>query len=226
MAITVQTIYDETRRLTRTNSNTLVNADLLLLTNDSYLEIQRELARNKIEVYGLVATASLVASQEDYAMPADCFEIVHMEINYDDPTDYTKWRKMTPSDLPNLPVTWQQFVRDNTTSSPEWDTFGGQFYVAPRPPTNEAAGLKLWYIQKKADFTAVTDNVVYPLTLFWQLFPYCNTWKYWLPFNDTEAAKFKALFDTEMAKAVDNLKDENVEPIKTRSVDYYNKGWM
>lgn len=232
MAITLQTTYDEARRLTQTNSNTLLDATLLGYSNDVFLDIERNLALNKIQVTGIVSTTQLVAGQSNYSMPADCFEIVHMEVNYTDPTDYTKWQKLTPEELPNLPVTWQRFVKEATTTYPVFDTFGGSFYIAPQPattPANQtvnAAGLRLWYIQRKPDFVGGTDSLPYPFPLHWQTFSYGMAERHFRPFNENEANRMLNLYQGATAQMISALSLQNLEPVKTENIDYNNHGWQ
>lgn len=229
MPISLNDIYTETRRLTRTNSTTLANADCLLLSNDTYLDMMRALAREGVQVTGVIAYTNLVASQNNYAMPDDCFMIVRMEVNYDDPTDYRKWRKMSPEDLPNLPVVWQSFIQTNLKDDSVFDVFGGQFYVAPTPTALATAGLRLWYIKRNASFTGTTPSTEYPpypFQLYWQAFTFGNAYKYFLPLSETEAAKYLASYNEKVKEMVDITSSESAEPVKTQGVDYTNHGWQ
>lgn len=229
MAVSLQKIYDRTRKLTNTNSTTLSNADLLLLSNETYLDILRTLSNNSIEVTGIVAHTNLVADQENYSLPDDCLDIVRVEINYDDPTDDNKWRKVTEVDLPNLPRVWRDFVINNSSSDPRFDMYGGQFYIAPPSTTNQTSGLRLWYIKKNTDFVGTdpsTENLPYPLHFYWDTFAIGNAYRYYQPNNLERAAGFKTLYEQYLKQMVDDLSNPNLEPIKTEVTDKFNHGWI
>lgn len=226
MAVTLQTIYDKSRKLTNTNSITWTDANLLVDTNETYLEVCRALANARIEVTGIIAKTDLVADQEEYQLPSDLFELVRLEINYDDPNDYTKWRKLSSSDLPNLPEVWAQFVRDNTQGATTADIFGDHIRVAPRPSTAKTLALRLWYIQKKADFALAADSVPHPFNLYWDTFAWGNAWKYYEPKNKEEADRKRVGFNSKLQEMIAGLKDETLEPIKSSVPNYFNNGWM
>lgn len=225
----LQDIYTESRRLTHTNTTTWVNADLLTLTNLTWLDIQRILAENAIEVFGIIAHTDLVSGQDSYAIPSDCFEIVRMEVNYDDPTDDTKWKKIGYADLANLPWEIKDALKNTSSANPVVDQFGGNFFVMPKATANLTAALRLWYIKKNTDFvgtTPSTEFVPWPINLRYEIFCHGNAYRFFLPKNDTEAAKYKALYDKDIQDMVNDLKIETVEPIKTQSTDPFNNGWM
>ncbi len=229
MAVQVSKIYTKARTLTNTNSTTYPDATLLVDTNETYLEICRTLAQNKIEVTGIIAKTDLVVGQSDYALPADCLQVVRLEINYIDTTDYTQWRKMTEADLANLPETWTVFVQQNILQFPVFDGFGDEFRIAPQPTTGQGQplGLRLWYISKAADFAASTDFMPHPFSLYWDVFAFGDAWKYYESRNPDEATRKYTVFTDKLQKMVDDLKPETTEPIKSRSQpQQFNNGWL
>ena len=226
MSVTLQAIYDKSRRLDNTNSTTQSDASLLTDTNETYLEILRELAKNKIEVTGVIAHADLQADQSEYQFPDDLLELVRVEINYSDPTDYRKWRKMSETDLANLPAVWKQYVKDNMRDLSTFDVFGDHIYTAPQPDSNQSAALRIWYIKKNTDFTAASDVLSHPFNLYWEVFAYGNAWKYFEQRNTEEAERKRALYEKKLASMVSELSHETTEPIKTDVPNYFNQGWM
>jgi hypothetical protein len=97
--MTLQKIFEKTRRLTNTTTTTLPDARLLEITNETYLDIQRRLAQEEIEIFGTIKKTDLVEGQANYQLPTDILTILRMEVNYDDPTDNTQWRKVNQTDL-------------------------------------------------------------------------------------------------------------------------------
>ena len=229
MISSLQNIYDATRKWTRTNTTTLPNAELLTETNQTYLEIQRKLAANAIEVFGMISHTDLIANQDSYVIPDDALEVVRIEVNWDDPTDDKLWVKASFTDLANLPWEMKNALKNAPACSPLIDQFGSQFFVMPKAINTEINGLRLWWIKKQSDFAGTspsTEKIPWPINLRYEAVSHGNAYRYWLPKNDTEAAKYKGLYDAGVQEIIDDLKNETIEPIKTQSVDFTSNGWM
>jgi len=228
MSVTLQTVYDETRRLIRasTVSTGATDSELLNLSNQTYFDIQRELASRDVVVFGVRAYASLVENQETYSFPDDCLLISRIELNYDDPTDNTKWQKMTFNDIPNIPEEWFRFVQRSQQSQPVAALFGSAYYIAPTASTSKVAGIKIWYVPKQSDFIGASSVIPYPLDMRWEAIAEGNAYRYFLPFNDEQVATHKALYNEWVNKIVTDLRYETNEPVKSQSVDYTNYGYF
>lgn len=220
---TLQTVIDRTRKQTRTNSNTLVDADLISLSNETNLDIERELAQNGVEEFGVVAYTD-VSVATNYDKPTNLLKYLRLEINYDDATDVTKWRKINIVDLPNLPRVWQDFVNSNPEIQSAMDDFGGQFFPAPLADTAVIAGLRIWYLAKVDDYASTATQLQYPLNLFWDVIANGNSFRYWQPINKEEATYYQSQFMEGVRKMALHLQNENYEQIWTEVVDFTNNG--
>lgn len=220
---TLQTVVNRTRVITRTNSNTLTDAQVLALSNETNLDIERELAQNGVEEFGVVAYTD-VSTTTNYDKPTNLLKYLRLEINYTDADDTTKWRKVNFVDLPNLPRVWQDFVNSNPEIQSAMDDFGGQFYPAPLSDNAVTAGLRIWYLAKIDDYTSVSNTLPYPLNLFWDTIAYGNAFRYWQPINKEEATYYQSQFVESVRKMALHLQNENIEQIYTEVVDFTNNG--
>jgi len=226
MAITIQKIFDKTRKLAKTSSAILTDAKLFDLTNETYLDIQRALANEGIEILGTIQKTDLVAGQENYQLPTDMLAILRLEINYEDATDDTKWKKMSQSDLGNLPYEWYELLKKQPISKPLYDLFNAQLFVFPKPTTNQTAGLRIWYIQRQPDFTNTSDSIPQILDNYWDVFCYGNAWRYLEEVGEPQADRYMQLYQAYLQKMIADLKTEVIEPIKITIPPYFCNGWL
>jgi hypothetical protein len=224
--MTLQKIFDKTRRLTNTTTTTLTNARLLELSNETYLDIQRRLAQEEIEILGTIKKTDLVAGQANYQLPTDMLTILRMEVNYDDPTDNTKWRKVSQTDLANLPFEFYNLLQSQPKSRPLMDLFASQIFLFPQASSNQANGIRLWYIPKQPEFTTTSDEIPAILDNYWEVFAYGNAFRYFEEIGHPEANRKLELYETFMEKMISDLKTEAIEPIRVVNIDYYQQGWI
>jgi len=222
----LSTIFEKTRKITNTNSTTLSDVDLLSLTNETYLDIQRSLANEEIELFGTIKKTDLVAGQANYSLPSDLLTILRLEINYDDPTDEDKWKKIDQADLGNLPYEWYELLKTQPKTKPLMDLFGGQVFIFPKPEEDKANGLRIWYIVKQPEFTSTSDEIPAILDTYYDVFVYGNAFKYLEQIGHPDANRKFELYQFYLKKMIDDLKVEVIEPIKMKSIDYFNKGWL
>jgi hypothetical protein len=224
--MTLQKIFDKTRRLTNTTTTRLPDARLLEITNETYLDIQRRLAQEEIEILGTIKKTDLVANQANYQLPTDMLTILRMEVNYDDPTDNTKWRKVNQTDLGNLPFEFYNLLKSQSKSKPLMDLFASQIFIFPQPTSNQTNGIRLWYIPKQPEFTTTSDQIPAILDNYWEVFAYGNAFRYFEELGHPEANRKLELYETFMEKMISDLKTEVIEPIKIQQVDFFNQGWL
>jgi len=224
--MTLQKIFDKTRKLTRTSSTLLTDAQLLDLTNETYLDIQRRLAQEEIEILGTIKRTDLAANQANYQLPQDVLTILRLEINYDDASDETKWRKMTETDLGNLPIEWYRLLKSQSMSKSLYDLFASQIFVFPQPTKNITGGLRIWYIPRQPEFTNINDELPFVLKNYWEVFAYGNAWRYLEEIGNVKANRILELYEAFITRMIEDFKVEVIEPIKIQIMDYFNQGWI
>jgi len=224
--MTLQKIFDKTRRLTNTTTTTLTDARLLDISNETYLDIQRRLAQEEIEILGTIKKTDLIAGQANYQLPTDMLTILRMEVNYDDPTDNTKWIKVSETDLGNLPFEFYNLLQSQPKSKPLMDLFASQIYIFPQASTNQANGIRLWYIPKQPEFTNTSDQIPAILDNYWEVFAYGNAFRYFEELGHPEANRKLELYEAFMEKMISDLKTEVIEPIRVANIDYFQSGWL
>jgi len=224
--MTLQKIFDKTRRLTNTTTITLPDARLLDLSNETYLDIQRRLAQEEIEILGTIKKTDLMSGQTNYQLPTDILTILRMEVNYDDPTDNTKWVKVNQTDLGNLPYEFYNLLQSQPKSQPLMDLFASQIFLFPQATANQISGIRLWYIPKQSDFTSTSDQIPAILDNYWEVFAYGNAFRYFEELGRPEANKKLELYEAFMQKMLEDLKVDTIEPIKVATIDYFQQGWL
>ena len=224
--MTLQKIFDKTRRLTKTTTITLSDARLLDLSNETYLDIQRRLAQEEIEIFGTIKKTDLVAGQTNYQLPNDMLTILRMEVNYDDPTDNTKWVKVSQTDLGNLPFEFYNLLQSQPKSKPLMDLFASQIFIFPQPADNKVNGIRLWYISKQEEFTNASDEIPIILDSYWEVFAYGNAFRYLEELGHPDADRKLKLYESFMQQMLDDFRTEVIEPIKMQQIDYFNKGFL
>lgn len=99
-----------------------------------------------------IATANLVASQQDYAFPSGILKVKRVEATYDG----TNWFKAEPFDInQHSGATNTTSIAANfTVSQPFYDLESSALKLYPIPTANVTAGLKIWYAREPAEFTS------------------------------------------------------------------------
>lgn len=160
-ASTSNGLRNYTRFLTNTNTTTYSNADLDAALNMYYHQFVNEIlsAQDDWDFNGEVATADLVAGQQEYVFPTDILKIKSIEYN---PTG-TKWYKLFPLDKSEIGT-----ATDSTTISqnfystkPYYDLMDESLFLYPIPTTNVTGGLKIHYAKEAVELSAVTDEPVF-----------------------------------------------------------------
>jgi len=224
--MTLQTVFNKVRRLTNTSSASLPDSRLLDLANEIYLEIQRELAMNEIEVMGDVYETTIFAGQTDYQLPDDVLAILRLEVNYDDINDPQKWKKVDFTDLGNLPYEWYQLVNSQPKSKPLVDLFGNSLWLFPAPTQSQPNGLRMWYIVKQPDFTSASDELHPIMAKYWDVLAYGMAWSYLEEIGHPLAQRRFELYNLKLGKMISDLKVEVIEPVKIDNPNYFRGGWM
>lgn len=98
-----------------------------------------------------IATASLVASQQDYAFPAGLLKVKRVEVNMNG-----TWYKAEPIDINQIGTATDttSIAANFSTSQPYYDVGQTGIKLYPIPPTNVTNGLKIWYVREPSEFTS------------------------------------------------------------------------
>ncbi|HAX98436.1 MAG TPA: hypothetical protein DCY12_06010 [Candidatus Atribacteria bacterium] len=115
-----------------------------------------------------IATANLVANQQDYTFPTTLLKIKRVEVSYDG----TEWHEVTPFDISqrSRPTDTTSIADDFTATEPYYDIVGSAVFLYPIPASNVTSGLKIWYFREKDAFTTTDttqkagfDSVFHPM---------------------------------------------------------------
>lgn len=105
-----------------------------------------------------ILTANLVASQQDYALPA-ALKVSRGEITFDG----TEWKRLTPIDKNQISSATDttSIANDFDQSQPYYDLTAQSLMLYPIPDANVTAGLKLW-ITRNVDAFTTADTTQEP----------------------------------------------------------------
>jgi hypothetical protein len=147
-----------TRFLTNTNTTTYSNADLDASLNTYYHYFVNEIlgAMDSWDFQGEIATADLVASQQEYVLPTDILKIKRVEISYDG----TNWYMAEPFDI-NMrgrATDTTSIAADFSKSKPYFDAYDNSVFLYPIPDTAVTAGLKVWYEKEPTELSSATSE--------------------------------------------------------------------
>lgn len=151
-----------TRRITKTNSTTYTDGDVDASLNNYYHLFVNEAIQSMDgwDFQGEIATASLVADQQEYVFPTDLLKIKRIEVTYDG----TNWYKVDIMDVNEYSGT-----NDSTTianefskSKPFADLHDNSLFLFPVPDAASTNGLKIWYEDEITELSSDTDEPVIP----------------------------------------------------------------
>lgn len=150
-----------TRFLTNTNTTTYANADLDAALNRYYHQFTNEIlaAMDDWDFQGEIATASMVADQQEYVLPTDILKIKKVMVSYDGSNWYTA-KPFDVSETDSALATQTDINNAFSTSEPYVDFHEASIFLYPVPTANSTNGIKIYYEKEATELTAVTDEPV------------------------------------------------------------------
>lgn len=146
------------RRFANTNATAYSNADLDASINEWYRIFVSEVldSMDDWDYDGEIATASLVANQQEYTFPSDILKIKRIEYT----PDGSNWYPVSFLDVTDIQhATDATTIRNRFTSTePYADIFDNSIFLYPIPTTSVTGGLKIWYDKHPAELSAATDE--------------------------------------------------------------------
>lgn len=111
------------------------------------------------EYDGDIATASLVANQQEYTFPSDILKVKRIEYT----PDGTNWYPVSRFDVTDVEhATDATSIRNNfSATNPYADVFDNSIFLYPVPTTSVSGGLKIYYEKLPTELTAVTDEPIF-----------------------------------------------------------------
>lgn len=160
---TYQTALDQLKFLT--GQDNLSDADgtrLLDFAIDSYSDIaMKGDGRWKFDAHTTtthpIATANLVASQNDYELDTNFLQIDRVECLVED-----TWTVLTPIDRRDDRATPLSELYEDDGTPEAYDYDGNSIFLYPAPDTAVTAGLKVFYTRPVSYITALSDTIGIP----------------------------------------------------------------
>ena len=176
ISITLPTLSDIgafARTQSKTDSNGLTNANLIIFANEALSDFHRRLIARGVDASQLQeAYRDGVASTGTYLYPTDMFFLKAIELNYTD-TNAQNYKRASQVDVSNIQGN-QSFgwLRNNANrDEPMFDDRGDWYEIFPTPTTTDNVSqlIRIFYFLKPTDYTAVSDTVAYPVSLDYRI---------------------------------------------------------
>lgn len=216
-------VVEDTHFLTQSNSTSYALKDIARnATRWAYKAIVRRIKANKRWEYDdsvnlgnhPIATATLVAGQQDYLLPTDLLKLSRIEVK-DDSGDY---RVLTPIDKTDITTGLTEFYE--TDGLPNfYDIIGSSIFLYPAPAAADVTtseGLKIVYA-REIDAFASTDTTQEPglPEPFHRICSLGASYDYLLARGDKNVQSFRAELETLIEEYAEFDADKD-ESVKTR----------
>ena len=188
MSTNLNTIIIQARKiLGNLTTKDYSDANAIIDANDAFNEFQLDLMSERSDFFTEKSTLNSIAlNQSVVQFPTDLLMIKHVDVNFYDPTDYTKFYPATEFESGNTPqgYQWDWFLNNQPKNLPLIDIRGGYFEVAPKADAVYTNAIKILYSAKlqptdlsgnpyaDARFAATTDLLPYPLTMYPEILAY------------------------------------------------------
>lgn len=185
--MTISDIVNRVYFLTKTNSSSYVAADMLIAINSAYNRVASLIMQadgrwqwdddNQTDLP--IATTTITASQQDYAISVTHLKILRVDIKLQNATYFTKLEPIDYAD--------KEYIIDNTsTGSPQYyDIVGDSIFLYPIPAYTQAASLKVYFQRGPAEFTSAEvstgtkkpgfNSLYHDLIALWVAYDYAVT---------------------------------------------------
>lgn len=151
-------IREFARRFSNSNSTNYPDAQLDASINAYYDTFVSEILKSMDDwdFEGEIATASLVANQQEYTFPTDILKVKRVEVSYDG----TKWEVVSRFDVNERgEATDSTSVRnDFNVNEPYADLHDNSLFLYPVPTANVSGGLKIFYEKLPTLLSSATDE--------------------------------------------------------------------
>lgn len=156
-------LIDDVYFLTAQNSANFNSAIVMTNINHYYDMFVNEIldAQDDWDFEGQIATANIVANQQDYAFPTDILKAKRLEISYDG-TNWYAAQPMDENDYRLRSIGLSADVNDYFDETcPYFAAHDNSLYLYPVPDTAVTSGLKLWYSDQVVPLSAATMSPVF-----------------------------------------------------------------
>lgn len=199
--------------------------------NDAYMQMVDEIKTVNPDFFTKSATTSLVADQQEYAVPSDFEQALMVTVKYDG----TNWVRVYPipriNEIPNLSDTANSQGYD--TSSPGYYIVGSEIGFLPIPTDTVSGGFKLWYTYTPDELDSDSDVPALP-GKFHHIIKY-GAYAAYLDQDDEHVAaeRMRQRFEARVFQMIESMSTNQLDEPKSVTVTnnhdlYYadDDGWM
>lgn len=175
---TINSVLAFSRAQAQTDINGLKDAEGVIFANEALVDFNRRLVKAGIdasaiqEAYrdGVIPASS--GNGSTFLYPEDLIFLKAIEVNFVDtnPGNYITATQVDQSNIPNL--TSFSWLRQNaSTLAPQFADNGdwGEIFPSFSAATNVEQAIRIFYFQKPTEYSSVSDNITYPLSLDYRI---------------------------------------------------------
>lgn len=156
--MTLSELQTDVRWKTRTTTAEYADTDLNRAINAGYHFFAMKIleAQDAWDFQGQIATANVVASQQEYTFPTDILKVKRADITFDG----TEWHRVQIFNVSEDPAALDtQHIADNYNKQrPYMALMRNSLFIYPAPDANVTAGLRLWYSQEVTALSVSGDE--------------------------------------------------------------------
>lgn len=194
--MTITDIVNDIYKKTKTNSASYPAADMLIDINNAYNRVEELILVNdsKWQFEDTnntdlpIATAALVAAQQDYSMSVSFLTIDRVEVLSSGGSASSGWTELTQFDQQQMKK-GRQIALTTYKSTPgvptEYDLVGNSIFLYPPPSYSQNASLRVYFTRGPAEFSSADvsagtkqpgfNSLFHQLISFYVSYDYCIT---------------------------------------------------
>lgn len=164
MSKSLLTLRNDTRHyLDESTQADWLDTDLTRIINKHYHRVVGAVIDVFEDYYLTEATADMVASQQEYALPSDFYKVRRVEINYDIDSSGSAFSRCLPINIDEIRYNLANAnVGVSVVRNPSYYIQGDTIGFIPIPTKAGDEAIKIWYIKQKTDLVNDGDNIDIP----------------------------------------------------------------
>lgn len=222
MATPVSSVITAARQKAQTDFNGISDVNGLAWANDGLLDATRDLIARGIDAAQTQESYATVSASDTqpgrFAWPSDMFALKTIEVDYTNTggQNYIQAEKLDVSNLQGR-TSWDFLRVNQAVASPQFTNHGDTGEIFPTP--TGSALVRIYYYLSPTPYTAVTDNVGYPLTLDFDVITNQILISYYQSLEKFDvAAQWKTEYKEKVADFINILGPQSKQPIQPQKL--------
>ena len=165
------------RTQSKTDSNGLSDANLIVFANEALSDFHRRLIARGVDASQLQesyrdAVVPASGNGSTFLYPTDMFFLKSIEVNYTD-TNQQNYKRASQVDVSNIQgnMSFGWLRKNASKAEPMFDDRGDVYEIFPSftSSDNLSQTIRIFYFLKPTEYTAVADTLAYPVSLDYRI---------------------------------------------------------